>query len=140
MGVQGGTLENPNCVGDAERPDPAPGYLCIYPNDPELVNVAKTGEGLLSAEPHPIFNGRRGFKLIWSAQAPGSTPAVRGLGVPCALKLSPTGRWPQRPPRRRPTLQCARSREARRWICRLPRIRAQSLKQGVSDFEHCLPR
>ncbi|HET6175210.1 MAG TPA: hypothetical protein VFD90_21580 [Gaiellales bacterium] len=73
MGVQGGTLENPHCVGDAERPDPAPGYLCIYPNEPELVNVAKTGEGLLSAEPHPISNGRRGFKLIWSAQAPGST-------------------------------------------------------------------
>jgi len=73
MGVQGGTLENPNCLGDPERPDPAPGYLCIYPNEPELVNVSKTSEGLLSAEPHPISNGRHGFKLVWSAAAPGST-------------------------------------------------------------------
>jgi hypothetical protein len=73
MGVLGGTLENPNCLGDPERPDPAPGYLCIYPNAPELVNISKTSEGLLSAEPHPISNGRRGFKLVWSAAAAGST-------------------------------------------------------------------
>jgi hypothetical protein len=73
MGVLGGTLENPNCLGDPERPDPAPGYLCVYPNAPELVNVSKTSEGLLGAEAHPISNGRRGFKLVWSAAAAGST-------------------------------------------------------------------
>lgn len=73
MGVQGGTLENPFCAGDIARPAPAPGYLCIYPNQAESVNVALSGEGLINAEPHPIYNGRRGFKIVWTAQAPGST-------------------------------------------------------------------
>ena len=73
MGVQGGTFENPYCAGDIARPAPEAGYLCIYPNQPELVNVGLTTEGLLNAEPHPIYNGRRGFKIVWTAQAPGTT-------------------------------------------------------------------
>lgn len=73
MGVQGGTFENPFCVGDIARPAPTAGYLCIYPNQAELVNVGLTTEGLINAEPHPIYNGRRGFKIVWTAQAPGST-------------------------------------------------------------------
>ena len=39
MGVQGGTFENPFCIGDIRRPAPTAGYLCIYPNQPELINV-----------------------------------------------------------------------------------------------------
>src|SRR4051794_25017293 len=73
MGVQGGTFENPFCAGDIARPAPTRGYLCIYPSQAELVNVGLTNEGLISAEPHPIYNGRRGFKVVWAAQAPGST-------------------------------------------------------------------
>jgi hypothetical protein len=73
MGIQGGTFENPFCVGDIARPAPAPGYLCIYPNQAEMLNVALTTEGLLNAEPHPVYNGRRGFKVVWVAQAPGGT-------------------------------------------------------------------
>ena len=73
MGVQGGTFENPFCVGDIRRPAPTAGYLCIYPNQPELVNVGLTTEGLINAEPHPVYNGRRGFKIVWTAQAAGST-------------------------------------------------------------------
>jgi len=73
MGVQGGTFENPSCVGDIARPAPTAGYLCIYPNDAELMNVAVTTEGLLNAEPHPIYNGRHGFKIVWTAQTPGTT-------------------------------------------------------------------
>jgi len=73
MGVQGGTLENPYCAGGIEGPSPAPGYLCIYPNTAESVNVALTSDGLIDVEPHPIYNGRRGFKITWSAKAAGST-------------------------------------------------------------------
>jgi hypothetical protein len=73
MGVQGGTFDNPYCVGGIARPAPAPGFLCIYPNPAESVNVALTSEGLVNAEPHPIYDGRRGFKIVWTAQAPGST-------------------------------------------------------------------
>jgi hypothetical protein len=73
MGVEGGTFESPYCVGDIARPAPAAGFLCVYPNPAEFVNVALTTEGLINAEPHPIYNGRRGFKIVWTAQAPGST-------------------------------------------------------------------
>ena len=73
MGVQGGTFENPFCIGDIRRPAPTAGYLCIYPNQPELINVGLTTEGLINAEPHPVYNGRRGFKIVWTAQAAGST-------------------------------------------------------------------
>ena len=73
MGVQGGTLENPFCAGDIARPSPTPGYLCIYPNPAELINVAETSDGLLSADPHPVYNGRRGFKIVWTARSAGTT-------------------------------------------------------------------
>jgi len=73
MGVQGGTLENPYCAGDIASPRPAPGYLCIYPNPAESVNVGQTSDGLIDIDPHPVYNGRRGFKITWPARAAGST-------------------------------------------------------------------
>ena len=37
------------------------------------MDVARTNEGILNVESHPVYDGRHGFKLVWLAQAPGST-------------------------------------------------------------------
>ncbi len=74
---------------------PLAGYLCIYPNQPELINVALTTEGLINAEPHPIYNGRRGFKIVWTAASSRQHSVLRGLGVPCAV-ITPRARRSRR--------------------------------------------
>ena len=72
MGIAGGLVENPYCAGDINDPAPAPGVLCIYPAPDESVNLALNGEGSISAQAYPVYNGKYGFKVIWNAAGPGS--------------------------------------------------------------------
>src|SRR5262245_40799895 len=70
FGILGGLVEHPECPG---APAGTPGVVCIYNAEEELVNISKNGEGAWSAEAKPILNGRRGFKVTWTAAAAGYT-------------------------------------------------------------------
>jgi hypothetical protein len=73
MGALEGLVENPECPGNIQKPLPAPGILCVYLNPEESVNVQRNGEGALSGQVFPVYNGKRGFKLTWNAAQAGTT-------------------------------------------------------------------
>ena len=71
FGVLGGLVEHPECPGSAGRPTGAPGLVCLYPLDADVVNIKLNGEGALTVEANPIDNGVRGFRVVWTANAAG---------------------------------------------------------------------
>ncbi len=73
FGVLGGLVEHPECPGSSGRPFGAPGLVCIYPYEAQAMNIKLNGEGALTVEANPIGNGVRGFRVIWTANAPGPT-------------------------------------------------------------------
>lgn len=85
MGILGGGIELPDCEGTFEAPTAPAGELCIYPGrevsdedgvlpeDAEIINIAKNGEGSLEAYVRPIGDGSYGVRVEAKAAAAGTS-------------------------------------------------------------------
>jgi len=81
VGVLGGGLELPDCVGDNQHPTAPPGELCIYPGvsaggdvsatEADIQNVALNGEGAFEVVGYPLVDGLNGARIEVLAAGPG---------------------------------------------------------------------
>ncbi len=80
IGVLGGENEKAECVGTFKNPTAPPGFVCVYLDLDDSVNIYQgmnssgvvvTGEGNALAQAAPIGSGKFGVSLTWYAAAPG---------------------------------------------------------------------
>ena len=81
MGVLGGAVENPYCDGSLADPSAPQGILCLYPDYGSVANVSQDcvgvfpactkGEGTFKVEVNPVYDGRYGFTIKWTAATVG---------------------------------------------------------------------
>jgi hypothetical protein len=80
IGVLGGENEKAECTGTFKNPTAPPGFVCVYLDIDDSVNVYQgknaagvvvTGEGNALAQAAPIGSGKFGVLMTWYAAAPG---------------------------------------------------------------------
>jgi hypothetical protein len=100
-GIDESTAENPVCTGSLAAPTAPPGFLCVYLNTDQAVNVAQdcspgpfphcaTGQAVLRVGYDPIYSAQHGFAVRWTSAAAGTT-TVYGVWAYTAPIESPSG-------------------------------------------------